>query len=175
MGFIEDIKGKRGKGRISNSIGVYDIYKMLRKDKWLNIGRPLKEHEFYSIIRTVNNKISEDILDGVDISLPYGMGKIFIQKTKPRVFMKDGRIINTFPVDWNSTLELWSNDEEAYKDKVLLRHERKYRLKVKYTTIESYYTNKSFYVLDFNRELKNQVNRKANSNKLDGYLKYIEV
>ena len=36
--------------KIRNSIGIYDIYKMLRKNKWLNIGRPLTEHEFYTII-----------------------------------------------------------------------------------------------------------------------------
>ena len=40
--------------KITNSFGVYDSYKWIRKNKWLNIGRPVTEHEFYSIIRTMN-------------------------------------------------------------------------------------------------------------------------
>jgi hypothetical protein len=40
--------------KVNNSLGVYDAYKWIRKNKWFNIGRPLKEHEFYSIIRKVN-------------------------------------------------------------------------------------------------------------------------
>ena len=33
------------KHKIRNSLGVYDAYKWLRKNKWLNIGRPLTEKE----------------------------------------------------------------------------------------------------------------------------------
>ena len=33
--------------RINNSVGVYDLYKILRKNHWYNIGRPLTEKEFY--------------------------------------------------------------------------------------------------------------------------------
>lgn len=43
------------KHKINNSIGVYDLYKHIRKNKWFNIGKPVSEHDFYSIIRTVNN------------------------------------------------------------------------------------------------------------------------
>ena len=30
--------------KITNSLGVYDSYKYIRKNKWLDIGRPLTEH-----------------------------------------------------------------------------------------------------------------------------------
>ena len=32
------------KHKIRNSIGVYDAYKWIRKNKWLNIGKPITEH-----------------------------------------------------------------------------------------------------------------------------------
>ena len=44
--------------KITNSIGVYDLYKLIRKNHWYDIGRPLKEHEFYAIIRKVNSLLA---------------------------------------------------------------------------------------------------------------------
>ena len=60
--------------KINNSLGVYDIYKLIRKNKWLNIGRPLTEHEFYSIIRTVNNYLASSFIEGYTIKFPHRMG-----------------------------------------------------------------------------------------------------
>ena len=44
---------------INKSWGVYDAYKWIRKNKWFDIGRPLKEDEFYKIIRGINIKLAE--------------------------------------------------------------------------------------------------------------------
>ena len=74
--------------RISNSMGVYDCYKTLRKNHWYNIGRPLTEKEFYSIIRTINNYLAEELSRGNDIILPYRMGKLEVRKYKPYVKSK---------------------------------------------------------------------------------------
>jgi hypothetical protein len=30
--------------KVNNSVGVYDIYKAIRKNKWYSIGRPITEH-----------------------------------------------------------------------------------------------------------------------------------
>jgi hypothetical protein len=32
------------KHKVRNSLGVYDAYKYIRKNKWFNIGIPLTEH-----------------------------------------------------------------------------------------------------------------------------------
>ena len=69
---IKKVQGKR-EHKVTDSIGVYDIYKIIRKNKWFNIGRPLKEHEFYSIIRSINNYLSDNLVNGDDIVFPYGM------------------------------------------------------------------------------------------------------
>jgi hypothetical protein len=46
---------------VTNSWGIRDAYKLIRKNHWFNIGRPLKESEFYHIIREVNNLLAEEI------------------------------------------------------------------------------------------------------------------
>ena len=35
--------------KVNNSLGVYDAYKWLRKNKWLDVG-PISEHDYYTII-----------------------------------------------------------------------------------------------------------------------------
>jgi hypothetical protein len=45
--------------KVTNSIGVYDSYKWIRKNKWYNIPRPLKEGEFYKIVRSINLYLAE--------------------------------------------------------------------------------------------------------------------
>ena len=62
------------KHKVTNSIGVYSAYKWIRKNRWLNIGRPLTEHEFYSIIRTVNNYLASSCIEGYTIKFPHRMG-----------------------------------------------------------------------------------------------------
>ena len=78
--------------KIRNSIGIYDIYKMLRKNKWLNIGRPLTEHEFYTIIRQVNNNIADNIKKGNTIELPSFMGTFEILKYKSSIKFENGKL-----------------------------------------------------------------------------------
>ena len=36
--------------KVNNSLGTYDAYKWLRKNKWLDVG-PISEHDYYTIIR----------------------------------------------------------------------------------------------------------------------------
>ena len=55
---------------VNNSLGVYDAYKYIRKNKWFNIGRPLTEKEFYSIIRNLNQLLAEEIILGKEVKLP---------------------------------------------------------------------------------------------------------
>ena len=66
---ILKVNGPR-KHKLSNSFGVYNAYKHIRKNKWFNIGKPVSEHDFYSIIRTVNNYLAELLSMGYDIKLP---------------------------------------------------------------------------------------------------------
>lgn len=154
---------------IRNSLGVYDAYKWIRKNKWLNIGRPITEHEFYSIIRQVNNLLAESILSGEDIILPHRLGKIELRKYNTRISFKDGKLITTLPIDWDRTLKLWSEDEEAYKERALVKMEEKETFKVFYNRKTANYENKSFMQFKVNRDLKRRLKQKIKDRAIDAF------
>ena len=110
--FISNIKNVRGSRHhnVNGSLGVYSAYKFIRKNKWFNIGRPLTEKEFYSIIRTVNNYLAEELSNGKDINLPLKMGKLELRKKKARISIVDGKIKTNLPIDWSTTFKLWYED-----------------------------------------------------------------
>ena len=99
--------------KVNNSYGVYDIYKYIRKNKWFDIGQPVTEHQFYSIIRRMNNLLADALIHGHDIELPCRMGVIEVRKYDARISIENGKVKTNLPVDWDRTLKLWSEEEEA--------------------------------------------------------------
>lgn len=168
--FLEIIQKKRNKKKfkISNSWGVHDALNYIRKNKWFNIGRPLKDSEFYSIIREVNNLLVKELAKGNDIKFPYGMGKIELRKIKRGVFINDkGNLVNTYPIDWESTLKLWYRDKEAKENKTIIRTDLKYTYKIHYNKFNANYVNQIFYDFAPNRFFKKTVLQNIKNNKVD--------
>lgn len=153
--------------KISNSWGVYDVYKHIRKNGWYNIGRPLKEHEFYSIIRGVNNYLAKEIINGNSVDFPYKMGTLELRKKERGVSIVNGKLKITYPVNWDETIKLWFEDEQARKDKTLLRDEQKFVYRVKYNKYKANYENKSFYEFALNRKIKKALKENIKNRKVD--------
>lgn len=154
---------------ITNSIGSYDAYKWIRKNKWLNIGRPLTEHEFYSIIRRVNNCLADSFLRGYDVKFPHKMGQLELRKYEARFNIEEGKVKTNLPIDWNRTLKLWYEDEEAYKKKTLVKMEEKEIYKVYYNKQLADYQNMVFYEFKVNRDLKKSIKQRIKEGKLDAF------
>ena len=165
---ILKVNGPR-KHKINNSLGVYHMYKFIRKNKWFDIGGPISEHDFYSIIRTINNYLSELLSRGHDINLPCQMGRLEIRKYDAKITLQGDRVITNLPIDWNKTLKLWSEDEDAYKERTLIKMEEKEIFKVYYNRGKANYTNKSFFAFDVNRELKKKLNHRIREGRLDAF------
>lgn len=155
--------------KIRSSLGVYDAYKYIRKNKWFNIGRPLTEHEFYTIIRQVNNLLADSLLEGNDIILPNRLGTLELRKYNARIDIKDGKLKTNLPIDWDRTLKLWSEDEEAYKNRILIKMEEKEIFKVFYNKRTANYENKSFYTFEVNRDLKRRLKQKIKNKLVDAF------
>lgn len=155
--------------KVRGSNGVYDAYKWIRKNKWLNIGRPVTEHEFYTIIRQVNNLLAENILNGEDIVLPHRLGTIELRKYPTRISICNGKLVTNLPIDWDRTLKLWSEDEEAYKERTLVKMEEKETFKVFYNKRTANYENKSFMQFEVNRDLKRRLKQKIKSKAVDAF------
>ena len=156
--------------KITNSLGVYDAYKYLRKNKWFNIGRSLTEHEFYQIIRRINNYLAEELINGNDIIFPNRIGKLELRKRNSLpVIDKKGNIKVTYAIDWDSTLKLWYDDEEAFNNKTLVKFSEKSIFRVKYNKSTANYENKSFMEFQVNRSIKTRLKQKIKNNEIDAF------
>ena len=155
--------------KVNNSLGVYNAYKFLRKRKWVDTGKPLTEHEFYSIIRKVNDYLADSFLHGNDIKLPHRMGRIELRKYDVRINFDGEKVKTNLPIDWDRTLKLWYEDEEAYKEKTLVKVEEKEIFKVYYNKQLADYNNQVFYEFNVNRELKKRLKQRIKEGKLDAF------
>lgn len=158
------------KHKITNSLGVYDCYKWLRKRQWIDTGQRLTEHEFYSIIRKINNELAFNLSVGKDVKLPHRMGTIELRKVNTYVNIKNGKLCTNLPIDWDRTLKLWCEDEEAYKSRTHIKMEEKELFKIYYNKNKAEYVNKSFYQFNANRELKRALKRNIKEGKIDAFL-----
>ena len=155
--------------KVKNSLGVYNAYKWLRKNKWLGM-EPISEHDFYAIIRAVNKALAKSFLHLGSIKLPLRMGEIILRKYHPSITSQDGKIKTNLPVDWDSTLQLWSEDKESYKKRTLIRLEEKEVFKVLYDKSKALYNNKSFYTLELNRDIKLSLKKQLKNGLLDAFM-----
>ena len=155
--------------KVKNSLGVYDAYKWLRKNKWLDM-EPISEHDFYAIIRAVNKALAKSFLHLGSINLPLRMGEIILRKYHPSITSQDGKIKTNLPVDWDSTLQLWSEDKESYKKRTLIRLEEKEVFNVLYDKSKALYNNKSFYTLELNRDIKLSLKKQLKNGLLDAFM-----
>lgn len=155
--------------KVNHSLGVYDSYKFLRKNKWFNIGRPLTEHEFYSIIRRVNNYLADSFLRGQDVKFPHRMGQLELRKYSATFDIVNGKVKTNLPIDWDRTLKLWYEDEEAYKERTLVKVEEKEIYRVYYNKQLADYQNMVFYEFKVNRELKRSIKQRIKEGKLDAF------
>ena len=158
--------------KVTNSLGSYDAYKYIRKNKWFDIGQPVSEHDFYSIIRTVNNYIADFLAKGYDINLPCQLGRLEIRKYDAKITIQNNKVVTNLPIDWDKTLKLWAEDEESYQKRTLIKMEEKEIFKVYYNRGKANYTNKSFFAFDINRELKKNLKKNIKEGRIDAYKLY---
>lgn len=172
--FKQVVKGvsKNRTHKVTGSLGVYDAYKWIRKNKWLDIGRPLTEQEFYSIIRSVNNYLALELSNGNEVILPQKMGTIELRKQKPIVEYRNGKLVVGLSIDWDSTLKLWYEDSEAYERKQVIKTPEKYIFKFIYNKYNATYENKSFFEFDINRQIKLNLKAQIKAGNIDAFLKY---
>lgn len=162
----KNVKGYR-KFKVSGSWGIYDAYKLIRRHKWYDIGRPVTEKEFYAIVRQINNILADNIAIGNTIHLPCKMGKLELRKEQRGVYFHDGKMKVTYPIDWQATLKLWFEDEEAREQKLLIRTNSKYVYRVNFNKHDATFNNKIFYDFTLNRFIKKKLKININNGIID--------
>lgn len=172
--FMTKVKRARGKRvhKVRNSLGVKDAFIFYRKVRPKEPEFVLSESQFLSIVRMINNVLRQLIIQGQEVVLPEHMGKLELRKRQTITDFRDGKLRTNLPVDWDSTLRLWYEDEESYHEKRLVRQESKEVYKVYYNKYKADYPNKSFYQFRVNREIKRGLKQKIRNNELDALLIY---
>lgn len=158
--FRDRIQRKKGKGfkkfKITNSWGVYDIFKTLRRERWFATNKmPSDSTLFYKVVRLVNKKLAEEILNGNMVSLPYHMGRLMVTKYDGAATIENGKLIIRNPISWEQTIKLWYEDEEARKAKTYLReNSTQYRYRINYNRFSAKFRFVTFYNFEVNRFIK---------------------
>lgn len=145
---------KPRKTSISNSWGVYDAFKYYRKNKPKDKKYVLSESQYFAIVRRTNLLLVEELFNQNDIVFPYSMGRLEVRKTIPRVYIDNGKIKSTYPIDWDRTIRLWYEDQESRKKKTLLKKKEKAVFRIVYNKSKAFYTNKNYFEFKVNRPLK---------------------
>lgn len=158
------------KGYIDRCYGVKEAYRWLRKNRWLNIGKPIDECIYYEIIRRVHNGIIEALLNSDDIKLPCSMGRFMLVKNPNFVTIKNKKIITNRPVDWDATLKLWYEDEESKSKGIVVRQEEEYTYKVMFDKRHAKFKNMAFYIFRTNRSLKKKIKDAVKNGTLDSII-----
>ena len=83
---------------------------------------------------------------------------------------ENGNVKTNLPIDWDSTLKLWYEDEESYKNKTLLRLDEHEIYKVLYNKENANFNNRSFYEFVFNKDLKLRLKHNIKQGIIDAFL-----
>lgn len=153
--------------KVTNSFGVYDVYKLIRKNKWYKIGRPLKEHEFYAVIRGVNDILASKLAKGDTVVFPAKMGKLELRKSEVGASIVNGKLAVTYPIDWSETFKLWCSDSEAMTNKTLVRRNNTEVFRVRYNKYDADYNNQCYYGFSLNRAVKRALKTNIEKGKVD--------
>lgn len=170
IGKVKNIKNNRVH-KITNSLGIYDGFKYYRKNKPIDKKYVLTASQYYTITRKINELLIQSFLQGSDIVFPLRLGRLEARKYETKCkFNKEGKLINNFPIDWDKTLKLWYEDEEAYNNKTIVRAEEKEVFNIYYNRIKGDYTNKVYYDFKPNRDFKIRFKKYIKEGLVDAFI-----
>lgn len=164
--------GVRGKNKISKCFGVYNYFLFYNKIRPKEDKYKLTWKEHSDIIHAIHRELKEEVFNSGYIEFPYRIGSLTLFKSKDqKVKFVDGKIKipNGYLIDWDSTHELWENDEEAYANRTLVRFEVKNLYSVGFKAEYGSYKNQLFYKFQLVREFKKEIARRAKNNTLDNF------
>jgi hypothetical protein len=155
---------------ISGSLGVKQAYKYYQKHRPKESKYVLKDSQYYKIIRGINELLIEELYNANIIKFPYRMGYIELKEYNPKVEFRDGKLHNTYYIDWNATLQLWFEDEYSKDNKILVRKrgDKIYRL-LYLKGKKAKYNNKIFFKFRFHRSLRQKIKEQVINNNINAY------
>jgi hypothetical protein len=160
--------------RVKKDYGMLDYYKYYLKN---NSNVPQSKSKFNKVISEFNKGVVNLIInEGVEFKPTKLQFTFCIRKAKRVPKIKEGKLINTTPIDWKSTNQLWESDNEAKNKKILLRylnnHTFKYVFRIKVLRFGQNYKNKKYYKYKPARSFQRLLAKRILDNNLDNFDAY---
>ena len=158
--FSANIRKARNKKdfKIKNSFCMKNIWRWLKKNKWLDLGQSITELQMGTIVKRINAYYQSRLLGGYRVTFPYHMGDIQLIKYDVKPYYKNGKLVIPYAIDWLKTMQLWYENEESRNNKELIRQENKTIYRPYYSKRRAIYNNKVFMEFDFSRAVKKKIN-----------------
>ena len=152
-----------------NTISGFHYYRKIRpKEKEFT----LKDKEYLSIIREMNNLVADYLIKNKSIRLPSGFGKLEIVKIENKSWIdSNGKLVTSKVIDIHNTLKLWYEDEEARLNRSLIRFDNEYTFRIKYPQTGRMYQHNRYFSIQFNRNLRCKLRDAIQTGNYDTYIK----
>lgn len=170
--FLKQVKKVNNKRtfKITNSFSIRGAFKWYRHHRPQKSKYVLKESQFYAIIRTINDKLADALIEGKEVKFPNRMGILEIRKYYMEPYLNDkGELVYKAPVHWGETLKFWYENPEAYKNRIVIKVSKHDNYKIEYNKSKACFKKKSFFMFQPNRTLRIKVHKAAEEGKLDAF------
>lgn len=148
----------------NNIISSYKHYKVDNKAKI----KIVSKSDYNLILQLFFKFLSNKIIQGVDIRLPFGIGMLGVRGCKPKLTIDDNNNIKNITPDWKATKELWETNEKAKLEKYVVpnsnEHSDGIRYKLKWFKRNSLILNKNVYTFRLSRENKRKISKEISIN-----------
>lgn len=153
----------------NRTIGSKDFYREYHRI-YTGTEFELPQKEYNRLLNLLLLKMHDTLLNGEPIILPNRLGTLELRKFQPKLYMEEGKLINTLPIDWKATKELWSNDEAASSKKTLVRINTPFVFKLFYNKKNAIMPRRREYKFKFKRGLKRSLVPKIKQEEIEAYL-----
>lgn len=166
---MEQIK-PRSKGRIPTHYGMKDYYA-----NYCKISKnPVSYTKYSKVISDFNKLLVYNILNNYfEYRIPYLNMTLGVRKDKRTPKIKNGKLYINSPVDWKTTRELWSSDEDAFKNKIIVRflntHTSGYVFRIHCGKFNSTLYNKKYYKFKASRDFQRNLNLRIKDDTKDKF------
>jgi hypothetical protein len=165
------IKRKEGKRNID--YGMSDYYKFYKSSS----KKPVDSKRFNKIVSEFNSKIIDLIInDGLEFTPKMLQFTFCVRKIKRIPRIENGKLINTTPIDWKATKDLWDKYEDAKDNKTIIRylnnHTSKYIFRIKALREHVKYKNKHVFKFKPCRSFQRSLSKRILNTKLDNFEAY---
>lgn len=137
--------------KVRNSYGAEDFYRDFRKT--CPRGKKISYQEYVSIIKLMNSKIVDELVETGDVVFPQDMGGLYIKIAERKLRLENGRV-KGLAVDWASTVSLWLSDPEAREAKTIVRREERTLARVLFRRTRALFQYKTIFSFDIYRRTK---------------------